>query len=151
MNIEHFLSTTISQVVNELFELSSNPNDIILQKTKKEFEGDFTLVTFAFTKDTKKSPDALGHEIGAYLLANSKAVVAECDARTELADDLRPGLCLAPYDELEEAVVRLVHDDAERQRLAQRGFDGIRARRADALVAAPLADALARNRPAHAG
>lgn len=86
-----------------------------------------------------------------YLLANSKAVVAECDARTELADDLRPGLCLAPYDELEEAVVRLVHDDAERQRLAQRGFDGIRARRADALVAAPLADALARNRPAHAG
>lgn len=79
-----------------------------------------------------------------YLLANSKAVVAECDARTELADDLRPGLCLAPYEDLESAVTRLVHDAAARQRLEQHGYDCMRARRAERLLAAPLADALAR-------
>lgn len=79
-----------------------------------------------------------------YLLANSKAVVAECDARTELADDLRPGLCLAPYDGLEEAVIRLVQDTDTRQRLEQRGYACMRARRAESLLAAPLADALAR-------
>ena len=72
MNIEHFLSTTISQVINELFELSSNPNDIILQKTKKEFEGDFTLVTFPYIKAAKATPEKTGELIGEMLLkANS--------------------------------------------------------------------------------
>ena len=46
MNIEHFLSNSISPIINELFGLTTNPSDIILQKTKKEFEGDYTLVTF---------------------------------------------------------------------------------------------------------
>ena len=64
MNIEHFLSTTISKVINELFELSSNTNDIILQKTKKEFEGDFTLVTFPYIKAAKATPEKTGELIG---------------------------------------------------------------------------------------
>lgn len=74
MNIEHFLSTTISQVINELFELSSNPNDIILQKTKKEFEGDFTLVTFPYIKAAKTTPEKTGELIGEQLLKKNASI-----------------------------------------------------------------------------
>ena len=74
MNIEHFLSTTISQVINELFELSSTPNDIILQKTKKEFEGDFTLVTFPYIKAAKATPEKTGELIGEQLIKSNSSI-----------------------------------------------------------------------------
>lgn len=74
MNIEHFLSTAISQVINELFELSSNPNDIILQKTKKEFEGDYTLVTFPYIKAAKATPEKTGELIGEQLIKNNSSI-----------------------------------------------------------------------------
>jgi arginyl-tRNA synthetase len=74
MNIEHFLSTTISKVINELFELSSNTNDIILQKTKKEFEGDFTLVTFPYIKAAKATPEKTGDLIGEQLIKSNPSI-----------------------------------------------------------------------------
>lgn len=64
MNIEHFLSETISAAVNQLFALDTRPEDVILQKTKKEFEGDFTLVTFPYIKVAKLSPEKTGEVIG---------------------------------------------------------------------------------------
>ena len=74
MNIEHFLSTTISKVINELFELSSDPSDIILQKTKKEFEGDFTLVTFPYIKAAKATPEKTGELIGEQLIKSNPSI-----------------------------------------------------------------------------
>lgn len=64
MNIEHFLSETISAAVNQLFGLDTKPEEVILQKTKKEFEGDFTLVTFPYIKAAKLSPEKTGEVIG---------------------------------------------------------------------------------------
>lgn len=64
MNIEHFLSETISAAVNQLFALNTTPEEVILQKTKKEFEGDFTLVTFPYIKAAKLSPEKTGEVIG---------------------------------------------------------------------------------------
>lgn len=64
MNIEHFLSETISASVNELFGLNTTPAEVILQKTKKEFEGDLTLVTFPYIKISKLSPEKTGELIG---------------------------------------------------------------------------------------
>ncbi|MBI3517961.1 MAG: arginine--tRNA ligase [Bacteroidetes bacterium] len=74
MNIEHFLSASISQSINELFELSSTPADIILQKTKKEFEGDFTLVTFPYIKAAKATPEKTGELIGEALLKANPSI-----------------------------------------------------------------------------
>ena len=74
MNIEHFLSTTISQAINQLFDLTSHPNDIILQKTKKEFEGDFTLVTFPYIKAAKATPEKTGELIGEQLIKNNPTI-----------------------------------------------------------------------------
>ncbi|MCD6017742.1 MAG: arginine--tRNA ligase [Bacteroidetes bacterium] len=67
MNIEHFLSSGISPVINELFGLTTTPNDIILQKTKKEFEGDYTLVTFPYIKAAQTTPEKTGELIGEQL------------------------------------------------------------------------------------
>ena len=74
MNIEHFLSESISFVINELFGLTSSANEIILQKTKKEFEGDYTLVTFPYIKASKTSPEKTGELIGEQLLKNNTSI-----------------------------------------------------------------------------
>ncbi len=74
MNIEHFLSSSISPVINELFDLTTNPNDIILQKTKKEFEGDYTLVTFPYIKAAKATPEKTGELIGEQLVKNNPSI-----------------------------------------------------------------------------
>ncbi len=75
MNIEAFLSQTISAVVNQLFELSTTPESIVLQKTKKEFEGDYTLVTFPFIKAAKTTPENTGQIIGEELLKQNTNII----------------------------------------------------------------------------
>jgi len=74
MNIEHFLSASISPILNELFGLTTTVNDIILQKTKKEFEGDYTLVTFPYIKVAKATPEKTGNLIGEQLLKNNTSI-----------------------------------------------------------------------------
>src|ERR1700741_2925719 len=74
MNIEHFLSNTISAIVNELFGLTSTPGDVVLQKTKKEFEGDYTLVTFPYIKAAKATPEKTGEMIGEAILKANPSI-----------------------------------------------------------------------------
>lgn len=68
MNIEHFLSDIISSIVNDLFSLNTNSQEITLQKTRKEFEGDYTLVTFPYIKAAKSTPEKTGELIGEAML-----------------------------------------------------------------------------------
>jgi SAM-dependent methyltransferase len=56
----------------------------------------------------------------AYLLANAKAVVAECGPDTFIEPDLREALCAVPYEQLVEACAELVSDPAKRQALGER-------------------------------
>jgi arginyl-tRNA synthetase len=72
INAETLLFDSVQKALQELYSLNSST--ISFQKTRKEFEGDFTLVTFAFTKETKKSPEQLGKDIGDYLLKNNSSV-----------------------------------------------------------------------------
>jgi SAM-dependent methyltransferase len=58
-----------------------------------------------------------------YLLANEKAVVAECGATTTLEPDVRDAVCAVPYDRLIDACVELVADANKRANLARRGFE----------------------------
>lgn len=62
-----------------------------------------------------------------YLLANRKAVVAECDPGTILYDGLEHAVRTARHDELVDACVELVADAGQRAALAQRGLDWMRA------------------------
>ncbi|MFW5777914.1 MAG: arginine--tRNA ligase [Bacteroidota bacterium] len=67
MNIENQLKETIVASISDLFDHTISAEDIALQPTRKEFEGDFTLVVFPFVKFAKRSPEqtaiALGNEI----------------------------------------------------------------------------------------
>ena len=74
MNIEHFLAETISYQVNQLFGLNTLPQDILIQKTKKEFVGDYTLVTFPFIKASKLSPEKTGEVIGKAILSANPSI-----------------------------------------------------------------------------
>ncbi len=58
-----------------------------------------------------------------YLLANHKAVVAECNEDTEFAEDLKTAVALVPYDHLIETCIELVHNNEQRQLLEKNGFE----------------------------
>jgi arginyl-tRNA synthetase len=66
MNIEKILTDHIVNASQELYGNKIETSQISFQKTRKEFKGDTTLVTFAFTKLSKKSPDATATDLGEY-------------------------------------------------------------------------------------
>ena len=76
MNIENILQTAIISAIKELYSVDVNASQITLQKTKKEFKGHFTLVTFPLLKISKKNPEQTAQEIGTYL-ADKSPVVSE--------------------------------------------------------------------------
>ena len=76
MNIENILQTAIIGAIKELYGADVATSQITLQKTKKEFKGHYTLVTFPLLKISKKNPEQTAQEIGAFL-AEKSPVIAE--------------------------------------------------------------------------
>lgn len=72
IDAEKLLFESVQHALKELYSISSTT--ITFQKTRKEFEGDFTLVTFPFIKEAKRSPEQLGQELGAYLVEHNTHV-----------------------------------------------------------------------------
>jgi len=76
MNLETTIGTVVAQAVETLYGLKIEANQIQLQKTKREFEGELTVVIFPFVKAARKSPEQTGQEIGEYLQKNNPVVFA---------------------------------------------------------------------------
>jgi arginyl-tRNA synthetase len=74
MELEQLLTQQVKQSVKDLYQTDVNDNLIQFQKTRKDFEGDTTLVTFPLLKISKKSPEQTGEEIGIYLKENVNEV-----------------------------------------------------------------------------
>lgn len=70
MSIINRIKPLIIQALRENYQQEFQEKDITLNQTKPEFEGDYTVVLFSFIKQLKKSPDALGNELGEWLIAN---------------------------------------------------------------------------------
>ncbi len=69
MNIETILNEKVVEVVSALYQIEGkNKLNVQFQKTKKEFEGDVTLVVFPFTRLSRKSPEQTAQEIGEKLI-----------------------------------------------------------------------------------
>jgi arginyl-tRNA synthetase len=66
-SIQKRLVEVTVQAVKELYNADILENQIALQATRKEFEGQITIVTFPVTRFSKSSPEQTGKEIGAYL------------------------------------------------------------------------------------
>jgi len=74
--IQEILQDAVRNAVSQLFNAAVTDTQIQLQDTRKEFEGDVTLVVFPLVKMAGKSPEETGRMIGEYLVAN----VAEVEA-----------------------------------------------------------------------
>lgn len=74
MKIESKLQSEIINAIKELYSQQISENQFQLQKTKKEFKGHFTLVTFPLLKISKKSPEQTAQDIGEWLVSNTKSV-----------------------------------------------------------------------------
>ena len=70
------LGKVISEALRNLYSLDAAPETIAFQQTKKEFEGDLTIVVFPYVKVSKKGPEQTAAEIGEYLKANCNQVEA---------------------------------------------------------------------------
>lgn len=70
------LGKVISEALKNLYSLDVAPETIAFQQTKKEFEGDLTIVVFPYVKVSKKGPEQTAAEIGEYLKANCNQVEA---------------------------------------------------------------------------
>lgn len=72
----NFITEAAAQAIKELYNTDVAAADINLQETRKEFEGQITIVTFPFTRFSRKSPEQTGTDIGEYLKANVPQVAA---------------------------------------------------------------------------
>ena len=61
VNIEEFITSVVARATEELYGVSDN---VQIQKTRKEFEGDYTVVVFPLLRASKKSPEATATELG---------------------------------------------------------------------------------------
>ena len=76
MTPEQFLALKASEAVKALYGADVEASAMQVAVTRKEFEGDFTLVVFPLLRTSRKSPDATGVEIVDWLVANCPEVSA---------------------------------------------------------------------------
>ncbi len=74
MNIETTLVQSVVEAIKSLYGTEFSAEKIQLQKTRKEFEGDYTVVVFPFLAISKKRPEDTAQEIGEYLKNNVSAI-----------------------------------------------------------------------------
>jgi len=63
----NFIVEAAVKAVKSLYQIDIAAADVNLQQTRKEFEGQVTIVTFPFVKFSRKSPEQTGQEIGAFI------------------------------------------------------------------------------------
>jgi len=74
MSVDNIISAAVSRAVKELYGVETAPEAIVPQATRKEFEGNLTVMVFPWVKAARKSPEAVGSEIGEWLVKNEPAV-----------------------------------------------------------------------------
>ena len=75
MTLENKIIKLTLKAAKELFASDLNEDQVTLQETRKEFQGQITVVTFPFTRYSKKSPEQTGQEIGEYLKNQVEEIV----------------------------------------------------------------------------
>ena len=74
MKIEQQLTEAVIQAVKSLYDADVTAQQVVLQKTKKEFEGHLTLVVFPFAKISRKKPADTAQQIGEWVAANTRLI-----------------------------------------------------------------------------
>lgn len=74
MNLTQQVENFILQAIPQLYHQEIDLSLVQIQKTKKDFDGELTVVTFPFVKLARKSPEAIGVELGEWLVANAPII-----------------------------------------------------------------------------
>lgn len=74
MSIDNIIANAVSKAVKELYGVDTPADKIQLSATKKEFEGNLTVVVFPWVKAARRSPEQVGREIGDKLVDMEPAV-----------------------------------------------------------------------------
>ncbi|MDP2421752.1 arginine--tRNA ligase [Sediminibacterium sp.] len=69
MSVVNRIKEAAASSIHQLYGSSVLPDQVLVNQTKPEFEGDYTVVLFAFVKELKKSPEQLGQELGTEMVA----------------------------------------------------------------------------------
>ena len=77
MNLTNNLKQSTAHCIQQLYGVQIQPEQVLVNDTKPEFEGDYTIVLFAFVKQLGKSPEILGNELGAAMVAEMKGVITQ--------------------------------------------------------------------------
>ena len=72
--LDKVISEAVAKAVKALYGIDADPSTIVPQATRKEFEGNLTVMVFPWVKAARKAPEAVGAEIGAWLVENEPAV-----------------------------------------------------------------------------
>jgi arginyl-tRNA synthetase len=70
MGIQQQIQASVIESLEKLYSKQFSAKDFQINKTKPEFEGDYTVVMFSLLKPLGKTPDALGNELGNHLVQN---------------------------------------------------------------------------------
>lgn len=76
MTAEQFIALKASEAIRAVYSAEVEPSALQIQPTRKEFEGDYTLVVFPLLRVTHQSPDASGNAIGEWLVSNCSEIRA---------------------------------------------------------------------------
>ena len=74
MNISQKIKAVSAKAIETIFNVSISEDDVLVNQTKPEFEGDYTVVLFALVKQLKQSPEQLGKKLGEHVIENHKEV-----------------------------------------------------------------------------
>ena len=80
MTLEQHISFLTKSAVKALYDVDATDEQIQLQKTRPEFEGNITLVVFPFVKLARKAPAQVAAEIGEKLMADGSGLIARFNA-----------------------------------------------------------------------
>ncbi|MBD5235360.1 MAG: arginine--tRNA ligase [Barnesiella sp.] len=74
MSIDNIIAQAVAKALKELYNIDVDAAGIVPETTKKEFEGNLTIVVFPWVKAVRKAPAVVGKEIGDWLVENEPAV-----------------------------------------------------------------------------
>lgn len=74
MNIEKLLTAAVVKAIKALYDTDVTADQVQVQKTRPDFEGHLTVVTFPFLRISKKKPEETGEDIAQWLIANTDLV-----------------------------------------------------------------------------
>jgi arginyl-tRNA synthetase len=74
MSIVNQIKSFVVKAMKEIYGFDYPEQDITINITKPDFEGDYTIVLFSFTKQLKKSPEQIGKELGNHLTSQHTTI-----------------------------------------------------------------------------